>query len=52
MRANQENENPKLPKAKTRGGKRSLSDLSPGKAPITRKRTAVGDITNVSLVCL
>lgn len=47
MNANQENENQKM-KAKTRSGKRSVSDMtSPGKVPVTRKRTAFGDITNV-----
>lgn len=50
INANQENQNQKT-KTKTRNGKRSVSDMaSPGKAPVTRKRTAFGDITNVSVV--
>ena len=50
MKANQENievqPNP-LKKVKGRTGKRSVSEMSPNKAPVTRKRTAFGDITNV-----
>lgn len=31
-----------------KGDKRSLSQISPGKSTTSRKRTAFGDITNVS----
>eukprot|EP00111_Clytia_hemisphaerica_P024634 TCONS_00072616-protein len=47
--ANQENvgvPSANLKKVKGRSGKRSVSEMSPAKAPVTRKRTAFGDITN------
>ena len=50
LKANQENMEiqPNLvKKVKGRTGKRSVSEMSPNKAPVTRKRTAFGDITNV-----
>jgi hypothetical protein len=55
MKTNQENQenacvNPTTSKkTKTKYGKRSISEMSPGKAPVTRKRTAFGDITNVRI---
>ena len=48
--ANQENvgvPSVNVKKVKGRSGKRSVSEMSPAKAPVTRKRTAFGDITNV-----
>ena len=55
IKANQENleVHPHLvKKAKGRIGKRSVSEMSPNKAPVTRKRTAFGDITNVYYIIL
>ena len=54
LKANQENQEnvgvaTTSKKTKTRYGKRSISEISPGKAPVTRKRTAFGDITNVRI---
>jgi len=49
LKANQENMEVQpnhLKKVKGRTGKRSVSEMSPNKAPVTRKRTAFGDITN------
>lgn len=43
----QENQENELKKPRTRGGKRSVSEMSPSiKPPVTRKRKAFGDITN------
>ena len=55
LKANQENMEVQpnhLKKGKGRTGKRSVSEMSPNKAPVTRKRTAFGDITNVKIITL